>query len=103
MTRQEILNKPFWVNGDFKWYIDTVNQDMLTSKNAFNLPALENLQCCIVINEVENISDFVLIDNKRNVICSYLYPNQQEEYETKIKFLKIKKYYDTKEGKKTDF
>jgi len=29
---QQKLNKPFWVNGEFKWYKDTVNQEMLTSK-----------------------------------------------------------------------
>jgi hypothetical protein len=102
MTQEEILGKPFWVNGDFNWYLDTVNQDFLISKNGFNLPPLKNLQCCIVINEKENVKDFVLIDNKQNIICSYDYPKKQHEYETKIKMLKIKKYYDECEGIKTD-
>lgn len=98
----EMCKKPFCINGDFKWYYDDKNQEFLTSKNGFNLPPLKNLQCCIVINEKENIKDFILIDNKQNIICSYS-SHQQEEYEAKIKILKIKKYYDECEGVKSDF
>jgi len=99
----EKTKEPFWVNGDFKWFSDERNQLFLTSQNDFNLPPLNNLQCCIVLNKTENISDFVLIDNKQNVICNYHYPNQQHEYETKIKMFKIKKYYDICEGIPTEF
>ena len=94
--------KPFWVNGDYKWFFDTKNQDFLSSKNDFNLPALNNLQCCIVVNEKENINDFVLLDMNQNIICSYN-QNQHHEYETKIKMIKIKKYYDECEGIKNEF
>lgn len=97
------LGKPFWVNGDFKWYFDERNQKFLTTENDHNLPALKNLQCCIVINEKENINDFVLIDTNQNIICSYSYPSKQHEYETKIKMLKINKHYDESEGIKTEF
>lgn len=94
--------KPFWVNGDYKWFFDIKNQEFLSSKNDFNLPALKNLQCCIVINEKQNINDFVLIDMNRNIICSYD-SNKQHEYETKIKMLKIAKYYDECEGIQNEF
>jgi hypothetical protein len=43
---------------------------------------------------VEKIRDYVLIDGNQNIICAYKYPNQYHEYETKIKMLKIAKYYD---------
>lgn len=95
-------NKPFFVNGDFKWYEDEKNQSFLESKNSFNLPSLDNLKCCIVINKKENIEDFVLIDYNQNILCSYP-TSKQHEYETKIKMFKIKKYYDEHEGIKSDF
>lgn len=100
--KNRMYQKPFWVNGDFKWFLDEKNQLFLTSQNDFNLPPLKNLQCCIVVNKKEDINDFVLIDNKQNVICSYK-SNQQHEYETKIKMLKIIKYYDESEGIKNEF
>lgn len=88
------LSKPFWVNGNFEWYRDEKTQMFLSSRNDFNLPPLDNLHCCIVINKAENIQDYVLIDDKQNIICAYKYPSQYHEYETKIKMLKIVKYYD---------
>lgn len=94
--------KPFWINGDFKWYLDEKNQKFLSSQNDFNLPPLNNLQCCIVINEKEGINDFVLIDNKQNIIRSYPSTNEHE-YQTTIKMFKIKKYYDECEGIKPEF
>lgn len=97
---QEI--KPFWINGDFRWYSDERNQIFLSSQNDFNLPPLKNLHCCIVINEKEGIDDFVLIDNNQNIICSYP-SKKQYEYETKIKMMKIKKYYDECEKIETEF
>lgn len=94
--------EPFFVNGDFKWFLDDRNQTFLTSRNDYNLPPLNNLQCCIVVNEKQNINDFVLIDNNQNIICAYK-SSQQHEYETKIKIFKIKKYYDECEGIKNEF
>lgn len=88
------LENPFWVNGDFEWYKDEKTQMFLSSRNDFNLPPLVNLHCCIVVNNVEKIRDYVLIDGNQNIICAYKYPNQYHEYETKIKMLKIAKYYD---------
>lgn len=102
ITRNKQYSKPFWVNGDFEWFLDERNQAFLTSQNDFNLPPLQNLQCCIVINKKENMNDLVLIDTNQNIICSYT-SKQQREYETKIKMFKIKKYYDECEGIKTEF
>lgn len=100
--KNKLYTKPFWINGDFNWYFDEKNQTFLTSKNDFNLPPLNNLQCCIVINKKKNINDFVLIDNKQNIILSYT-KDKQHEYEVKIKMLKIKKYYHECEGIKNEF
>ena len=91
------LKEPFWINGDFKWYRDEKTQEFLSSKNDHNLPPLKNLHCCIVINEKEGVSDYVLLDEKQNIICAYDYPNQYHEYETKIKMLKIIEHYDEHE------
>lgn len=93
----ENLGEPFYINGDFKWYRDEKTQKFLSSENDFNLPALKNLHCCIVINEKEGVCDYVLLDEKQNIICGYEYPNQYHEYETKIKMLKIIKHYDDHE------
>jgi len=91
------LENPFWINGDFKWYRDEKTQKFLSSENDFNLPALSGLHCCIVINEKEGVKDYVLLDEKQNIICAYDYPSQFHEYETKIKMLKIIKHYDDSE------
>lgn len=98
MTIDLTKEKPFHINGNVHWYRDHVTQDFVTTKNDFNLPALKGLHCFVVINEKENISDYVMVNDNREIICAYKFPNEQHEYETKIKMFKIVEYYNQHES-----
>lgn len=98
MTIDLTKEKPFYINGDVKWYKDHITQEFVDTKNAFNLPALKGLHCFVVTNEVKGISDYVMLNGKQDIICAYEFPNKREEYETKIKMFKIVEYYDQQEG-----
>ena len=92
------METPYWINGDFKWYVDKKYQNYLTTEQAENLPKLTNLGVFRVVNEKENIDDYVLIDNKQNPIKSYKYSSQgAEQLEAFINILKVSKHYDDHE------
>ena len=85
--------KPYFIDGDFKWYIDREFQDYIENKQAFNLPKLEGIGCFVV--KSETVEDYVLIDNKQNIIEACPYNNQgYDKMETKIKIIKIATHYD---------
>lgn len=79
------METPYWINGDFKWYIDEKYQRYLTTEQAESLPKLTNLGVFRVVNKKENIDDYVLIDNKQNLIKSYKYSSQGAEQLGNIK------------------
>lgn len=87
---------PYFVNGEFKWYFEPDFQRQIKNEQAFNLPKLENIACFVV--KGDSSEDYVLIDNKQNVIASYPYNhNGFENMETKIKMIKIAKHFDEHE------
>ena len=84
---------PDFINGDFKWYIDKYFTEYIESEQAVNLPKLSGLGCFIV--KSNDIEDFVLIDDKQNVIAGYNYGLCGfEQMVAKINILKISKHYD---------
>lgn len=88
--------KPDFVSGDFKWYIDKHFQDYIENKQAENLPKLKGLGCFVV--KSENVEDYVLIDNKQNVIDGYPYTLEgYGQMEAKINIIKISKHFDEHE------
>lgn len=92
------METPYWINGDFKWYIDKKYQDYLTTQQAENLPKLINLGIFRVINEKENIDDYVLIDNKQQPLKSCTYSSQgTEQLEAFINILKVSKHFELNE------
>jgi hypothetical protein len=85
--------KPDFVNGDFKWYIDKHFQNYIENKQAENLPKLIGLGCFIV-KSIE-VEDYVLIDNKQNVIDAYPYTFEgYGQMEAKINSIKIHKHFE---------
>ena len=94
------METPYWVNGDFKWYIDKKYQSYLTTEQAENLPSLNGLGVFRVINEKENIDDYVLISDNQQAIKSYSYSGQgAEQLEAFINILKVSKHFDKDENK----
>lgn len=91
MQKPDFTN-PIFDNGEFKWYLDLYFQDYLQNKQAENLPKLENLACFVV--KGKDITDYVLIDNKQNIIDAYSYPDGFEQMEAKINIIKISKAFD---------
>lgn len=85
--------KPNFINGNFKWYVDENIQKYIESQQANNLPKLENLYCFIV--KGDDVSDYVLIDNKQNVIAGYSYTIEgYDQILTEINIIKISKYFN---------
>ena len=84
--------KPNFINGEFKWYIDPYFQKYIESEQAENLPSLKGLGCFVVVGR--DVEDYVLIDNKQNVIDTYLYRDGFEQMEAKINIIKISKAFD---------
>ena len=85
--------KPDFVNGEFKWYIDKHFQNYIENKQADNLPKLNGFGCFVV--KSNDIEDYVLIDDKQNVIDGYPYTIEGHgQMEAKINILKISKCYD---------
>lgn len=88
--------KPVFVHQQFNWYIDKYFQDYLENKQADNLPKLKNLGCFVVHSDES--TEFVLIDNKQNVLEAYPYNgNGFEQMVAMINILKISKHYDEHE------
>jgi hypothetical protein len=91
---------PYWIDGDFKWYIDKKYQKYLTTEQAENLPKITDIGAFRVVNEVEDIDDYVLIDNNQQFLISYPFTIQGgEQLEAFINILKVSKYYDEFERK----
>ena len=85
--------KPDFINGDFEWYIDKHFQNYIENKQAENLPKLKGL-CCFVVKS-SKVEDYVLIDNKQNVIDAYPYTFEgYGQMEAKINIIKIHKHFE---------
>lgn len=86
-------SKPDFVNDSFKWYIDKHFQNYIENEQANNLPKLKGFGCFIV--KSGDVEDYVLIDNKQNVIDGYPYNSTGfEQMEVKINMIKISKHFD---------
>lgn len=87
--------KDDFINGDFKWYIDNHFQNYIENEQAVNLPKLKGFGCFVV--KSKDVEDYVLIDNKQNVIdaCPYTLEGYGQ-MEAKINIIKISKHYDEK-------
>ena len=94
MIRIDFNNiKPDFINGDIKWYSDKDIQNYIEKKQAFNLPKLKGFYCFIVKNIL--IEDYVLIDDKQNVIAYYHYNLEgYQQMLAKINIIKIAKYFN---------
>lgn len=85
--------EPYFINGNFKWYIDQHFKILIENKQADNLPKLENIGCFIVKND--DIEDYVLINNEQNIIASYPYTFEgYKQMEIMINIIKISKHFD---------
>ena len=90
--------EPDFDNGQFKWYVDKHFQSYLENQQADNLPKLKGLGCFIV--KGGDKEDYVLIDNKQNIISAYPYTTEGfTQMEAKIKIIKISKHFDEHELK----
>lgn len=87
--------KPDFANGEFKWYIDPYFQKYIENEQADNLPKLKGFGCFVVVGT--DIQNYVLIDNRQNVIYAYNYPDGFEQMEAKINIIKISKAFDNYE------
>jgi hypothetical protein len=97
------METPYWINGDFKWYIDENYQNYLRREQADNLPSITDLGVFRVVNEKEGIDDYVLINNKQEVIRHYSYNSQgAEQLEAFINISKIDKHFRKHERAKKD-
>ncbi|MCK9417137.1 hypothetical protein M0Q97_10825 [Candidatus Dojkabacteria bacterium] len=84
---------PDFINGEFKWYVDKHFQKYIETEQANNLPKLKGFGCFVV--KSKDIEDYVLIDNKQNVIVGYPYNlDGYIQIEAKINIIKISKHYD---------
>jgi hypothetical protein len=88
--------KPIFDNGHCKWYLDKHFQMYLTNQQAENLPRLEDLRCFIV--KGPDIEDYVLIDDKQNILASFKYTQEGfGQMEARINIMKISKNYNDHE------
>lgn len=88
--------KPYFENGDFKWYVDKHFQNYIENKQADNLPELDGLGCFVV--KGKDTEDYVLIDDKQNVISAYPYTLEgYGQMEAKINIIKVSKHFDEHE------
>ncbi len=94
MKRIDFENtKPTFENGQFKWYVDPYFQKYLENEQADNLPKIKGLGCFVV--KTDEIEDYVLIDNKQNIIAGYPYTTHgHEQMLVKINIIKISQHYD---------
>ena len=87
---------PAHQNAKTKWYINNELQSYIENKQAENLPKLKGFGAFVVTGV--NIEDYVLIDNKQNVLGSYCYNNEgYEQMIAKINIIKIDKAYKNHE------
>jgi hypothetical protein len=88
--------KPDFINGDFKWYIDKHFQNYIENEQISNLPKLQGIGCFVV--KSIDIEDYVLIDDKQNVIAGYPYTvGGYDQMEARINIIKISKHFDENE------
>ena len=84
---------PDFVNGDFKWYYDKHFMRYIENEQADNLPKLNGLGCFIIKNN--DIEDYILIDDKQNVLAAYPYTLEGAgQMEAMINIIKISKHFD---------
>ena len=91
---KKLYSKPDFVHKKFKWYSEDKLNNKINSKEAENLPILENIACFRVIEE-NGTDEYVLIDNKQNILKTYKFTIEgYRQMEAFINILKISKHYD---------
>ncbi len=92
------MEKPYWINGDYSWYIDKKYQTYLETEQAENLPKLTGLGVFRVVNKKEAIDDYVLIDDKQQAIQSYNYNSAgAEQLKAFLNILKVSNHFNKEE------
>lgn len=90
--------KPYFDNGQVKWYVDRYFQRYLENEQAENLPKLTGLGCFVA--KGGDVEDYVLIDNKQNVIGAYPYTIAgHDQMLAKINIIKISKHFEDYENR----
>ena len=91
--------EPFFVNGAIRWYLDKYFQQYINNQQAENLPKLEDIAVFVVCanNGIEQIRDYVIVDNNQNIVATYNYPHDFEQVEAKLNMLKLLKHFDNGE------
>lgn len=86
--------KPYFENGTTKWYKDEELTNFATQKQNDNTPSLGTVMCFAVIGE--DISDYVLIDNRQNILLTSHYgvKHSEDTMKTRITALKVNNYYE---------
>lgn len=88
------VDKPYFQDGNTKWYLSKYLNDYLTEKQASNLEPLKNLYCFIVKGD-DDVEDLVLVDNQQNVINYTSYNlSGYEQMIAHINILKISKHFE---------
>lgn len=108
MKRIDFENtEPDFDNGQTKWYLDKYFNYYIRTIQAENLPSLKNIMCFVVKGEsinAETVEDYVLIDNKQDILASYRYTSDGfQQMEANINIIKITKNYDKHENKISNF
>jgi len=89
--------KPFFDNGDLKWYVSINIQRLIENEQANNLPVLKGFGCFVV--KGKGVEDYVLIDHQQNIIAAFPYTNEGfGQMEARIKIMKVSKHFDDYEN-----
>ncbi len=94
---------PYFIDGNFKWYVESRLQTYITNKQADNLPSLDNMYAFVVINEKEGeeVSNYVIIDGYQNILHEHNY--NKEGFDNTlawINIIKITKHFEDGEKKR---
>lgn len=88
--------KPYFENGTTKWYKDEELTEFATQRQNDSTPFLGTVMCFAVTGE--GISDYVLIDNKQNILLTSHYGvnHSIDTMKTRITALKVSNNFDRK-------
>ena len=94
MQKSHLNEKPYFENGTTKWYKDEELTDFATQRQNDNTPSLGKVVCFVVIGE--GIPDYVLIDDKQNVLLTSHYGvnHSVDTMKTRITALKVSNSYE---------
>lgn len=87
------MEKPYFVNGKFKWYIEKDFQELIENQQKHNLPILKGIGAFRVNDGIKD--EYVLIDNEQNVLAVFNYNSEGKgQMEARINIMKIAEHYE---------